>query len=109
MRRRWDRDPLDVDANAASRREPDADTWTATLMIPNLGNVPMEIEEVRDEQDCVDAVKAWLANLNEDGTRPTDWDGWLEVDYRENGAETRLAFRALEVKGFTVSPGGIRY
>lgn len=98
-RRRWRDEPFeDEDAG---------EVWTVKLTIGHRVNVPMEIEGVHGEADCVTTVKAWLANLDEDGSSPTGWDGWLEVDYVENGAWCRLCFRPELVEGFSVSRGPV--
>jgi hypothetical protein len=87
----------------------DASTWTVRLTIGHHVDVPMTLYDVLDEADCVATVKAWLANLDEDGTTPVDWDGWLELDLLEKGVGQHLTFRADEVKEFTVSPGDTSY
>ena len=87
----------------------ESSTWTVTFSVGTYSDVPMPLHDVRDESDAVETVKAWLANLNEDGTPPTAWDGWLEVDFLDHGEACHLTFRATEVKTFTVSPGFTEY
>ncbi len=85
--------------------EADGDTWTVQITVSSHANVPIAFDGVYDEADCVATVKAWLANLNEDGTAPADWDGWLSVRYQDHGFDGVLVFRPEEVKAFTCELG----
>lgn len=87
--------------------EDDGEVWTVKLTIGHHVDVPMEIEGVRDEADCVATVHAWLANLDEDGSSPAGWNGWLEVDLVVDGSWCRLSFRPELVSCFSVSRGPI--
>lgn len=85
----------------------DPSIWTVRLTIGHRVGVPLTLADVLDEDDCVATVKAWLANLNEDGTPPENWDGWLQLTYWDHGVDGVLVFQPGDVTSFECHPGGV--